>query len=84
MSLKFEVFGNQKLFKCFIFTLEEQRTKCNNPGNSVPSPFDNCNTCRCSDDGFIDGCTEKFCVDGMLVLDWYSNIYICYISNIPH
>ena len=61
-----------------MYILEEQSTECDNPGNSVPSPFDNCNTCRCSDDGVIEGCTKKLCFDGMLdSINIPIYIYIC-------
>jgi len=43
---------------------KKPETKCSNPGNSVPSPFDSCNICRCSDKGVIVGCTKQLCIEG--------------------
>ena len=40
--------------------------KCDKPGETVPSPYDSCNTCACTDRGEIGACTEKGCIDGML------------------
>ena len=36
-------------------------TGCQNPGKSIPSPFDSCNICRCSSEGVIEGCTRQLC-----------------------
>ena len=33
-------------------------------GSRVPSPFDNCNTCLCGQDGSIEGCTRILCLEG--------------------
>ena len=33
-------------------------------GNSAPSPFDVCNTCRCQDGLITLSCTEAFCSRG--------------------
>jgi len=44
----------------------EQGTKCDNPGQSIPSPFDACNTCRCGDSGLVEGCTRRLCLDEII------------------
>ena len=34
------------------------------PGSRVPSPYDNCNTCTCGEDGSIGACTRISCTEG--------------------
>jgi len=53
--------------KCALIRVDcskckKSETKCNNPGNTIPSPFDSCNVCTCSDEGIIVGCTKRFCI----------------------
>jgi len=42
---------------------QRPENKCSNPGNSVPSPFDSCNICRCTNKGVIEGCTKRLCIE---------------------
>ena len=51
------------------FSLLEQ--KCQNPGKSIPSPFDSCNICSCSNKGFIEGCTKQLCDQGNLTVYFF-------------
>ena len=37
------------------FAFQFVETKCSKPGQSVPSPFDSCNICLCTDEGIIEG-----------------------------
>ena len=48
-----------------VLAFQFVETKCGNPGNSVPSPFDSCNICRCTDKGVIEGCTKRLCFTGV-------------------
>ena len=50
-------------FHCLIKLSGVNKAKCDNPGGSVPSPFDSCNMCRCSESGEIGFCTEMGCPD---------------------
>merc|ERR1740124_1641117 len=43
---------------------DSRNTNCDNPGGSVPSPYDSCNTCSCTQSGKIGFCTEVGCIDG--------------------
>jgi hypothetical protein len=44
--------------------IDSRNTRCDNPGSSVPSPYDSCNTCSCTQSGMIGACTEVGCIDG--------------------
>eukprot|EP00397_Hematodinium_sp_SG-2012_P021599 GEMP01022324.1.p1 GENE.GEMP01022324.1~~GEMP01022324.1.p1 ORF type:complete len:366 (+),score=79.15 GEMP01022324.1:137-1234(+) len=42
-------------------TQNPSQTNCDNPGGTVPSPDDSCNTCACDIDSMLGECTKEKC-----------------------
>merc|ERR1712223_1419357 len=46
--------------------ISEKELQCQNPGKSIPSPFDSCNICSCSNEGVLEGCTKQLCTTDVI------------------
>lgn len=56
---------------------EELKIPCRNPGKNVPSPHDVCNTCQCSEDGILGGCTKRLCIPEVVEANPFEKLLYC-------